>query len=134
MKVKVYRNLHKQCYSVVAMEGPKKGRVVHHSEYVLLSNVSFKVRQGGREKVLKEKRKNVHAFVIGNLESLGPLRCAMENRCIVPITYNPYKNKEFVSVGTGREIVKCGWCKLDTTGVYGYDVSYRTSRQMEMSI
>lgn len=133
MRVKVYRNLHKNLYSVVAMEGPDKGKVVHHSEYVLLCDVTFKVRQGGREKVLREKRKNVHAFVIGTLKGLGPSSCGIEDRCIVPITYNPYKHKEFVTKGLGREIVKCGWCKLDSTGVYGYDMKYhKAEKQLEM--
>ena len=34
---------------------------------VLLSNVKFVVRQGGRKRALKERRRNVHAFVIGTL-------------------------------------------------------------------
>ena len=58
-KVMVYYNLHKHTFSVTY-----NGRVITHADYVKLSDVEFRVRQGGREKVLKDKRKNVHSFVI----------------------------------------------------------------------
>jgi len=59
-RVMVYYNLHKHTFSV-----SRNGRVITHADYVKLNDVEFRVRQGGREKVLKDKRKNVHSFVIG---------------------------------------------------------------------
>ena len=62
-KVDIYFNLHKNCYSV-----KKKGKVVYHlyeDEELTLENVEFVVGKKGRERVLKEKRKNVHAYVRG---------------------------------------------------------------------
>ena len=61
-KVMVYYNLHKKTFSV-----QYQGKVVLYADYVKLSNVEFRVREGGKEKVRKEMRKNVHAFVIGTL-------------------------------------------------------------------
>lgn len=65
MKVFVYFNLHKKVFSVRAMEGENKGRVIAHTTTVELRDAVFKVSQAGRERVLKEKRKNVHAGVQG---------------------------------------------------------------------
>lgn len=91
-KVEVYRNLHKNCFSV-----RRNGRVVKHlhdDENLVLKNVRFVVQPAGRKKVLDQKRKNVHAFVRGTV--------AFEQRPIdrlyVPnmqITYNPYKYDKF---------------------------------------
>ena len=61
-RVMVYYNLHKHTFSVTY-----KSKVILHADYVKLKDVEFRVRQGGQEKVRDEKRKNVHAFVIGNL-------------------------------------------------------------------
>lgn len=89
MKVKVYFNLHKKCFSVVALEGEKKGRVIAHETEIKLINAQFKVSEAGRQRVLREQRKNVHACVVGTLVD------AVE-ACTVPVTYNPYKYDSFV--------------------------------------
>ena len=48
MRVKTYRNLHKQCWSVVAMEGENKGRVIAHPQFLQMKNVEFRVQPAGR--------------------------------------------------------------------------------------
>jgi len=60
LKVDVYWNLHKKCYSV-----RHKGKVIAHLDRVALRDVEWIVQPAGREKVLSEKRKNVHAFARG---------------------------------------------------------------------
>ena len=67
MLVKAYFNLHKKCWSVIACEGEHKGRVIAHCDEMQLTDVNFRVSESGRRRVLREKRKNVHAFVIGHL-------------------------------------------------------------------
>jgi len=67
MRVECYFNLHKHVFSVRALEGPDKGRVILHASNVLLKDVSFVVQKAGREKVLRTGQKNVHAFVRGTL-------------------------------------------------------------------
>lgn len=86
MKVKVYFNLRKKVFSV-----QHKGLVIAHKDKVMLSNVQFKVNEGGRQRVLKERRKNVHAFVIG--EWCEYLEEAIDTK---EVTYNPYKYSSFV--------------------------------------
>lgn len=64
--VQVYRNLHKDCWSV---RDKKTRRVIAHCDSVILKDAKFKVSEKGRQRVIKEKRKNVHAFVEGTLSS-----------------------------------------------------------------
>ncbi len=56
LKVFCYFNLHRKCFSIKALEGPNKGRVVAHSDKVLLSDGVFKVSEAGRQRVLRERK------------------------------------------------------------------------------
>ena len=68
MKAAVYWNLHKNIFSIQSREKESYGKVVAHRDSVVVGLPKFVVRQAGREKVLKDKSKNVHAFVVGNVE------------------------------------------------------------------
>lgn len=92
MKVAVYFNLHKKTFSIKALEGANKGRVIDYSDDVTIENAIFKVSQAGRNRVLQEKRKNVHAYVIGELKSSAEAAICGEK-----ITYNPYLYNSFVT-------------------------------------
>jgi hypothetical protein len=98
----VYYNLHKHTFSI-----SRNGRVIAHADYVKLTDVEFRVRQGGREKVVREKSKNVHSFVIGTLEDYCKYPC--ENLPSEPnsniVTYNPYKYDTFVYRDTEEPII-----------------------------
>ena len=62
----VYYNLHKHLFSC---KNKKTGLVNKdlYSTSLKLSNCQFKVSEAGRQRVLKEKRKNVHAGIVGNI-------------------------------------------------------------------
>jgi len=62
LKVEVYKNLRKQCYSI-----RQKGKVIGYANIVAMSNVDFVVQKGGRKRVLESGQKNVHAFLRGFL-------------------------------------------------------------------
>lgn len=103
MRVFVYYNLHRKLWSVKALEGENKGRVIAHERSVLLADATGKVSQAGRERVLREKRKNVHAGIVGELiatgpkASLGVAETIHGERAIWnKITYNPYRYSSFV--------------------------------------
>lgn len=100
MKVAVYFNLHKHLFSVVCLEKghPMKGRVIKHADEVDLVDVTFRVREGGRQKVLREKKKNVHAFVIGTMKTFDEVAPVFfnEGRKFKKVQYNPYKYSTFV--------------------------------------
>ncbi len=98
MRVYVYFNLHRKCFSIKALEGANKGRVVAHSDKVLVFDATFKVSEAGRQRVLRERKKNVHAGVVGHW--IGSIDDELTIERIVyngtPITYNPYKYNTFV--------------------------------------
>lgn len=115
MRVFVYFNLHRKVWSVRALEGPDKGRVVARSPHVLLTEASGKVSEAGRQRVLRERKKNVHAGLVGNLVSLDR-RAALEGSG-AQITYNPYKYDSFVHADTKSRFEGSGYAYLHPHGV-----------------
>lgn len=112
MRVFVYRNLHKKCLSV---RNVKTGLVIAHVDTISLRDCKFKVSQKGRQRVLKEKRKNVHAGVEGNWvqEIVTPdlLKC-------VKIVYNPYKYDSFVEQKTLSPVVYAETALVTVNGTF----------------
>lgn len=114
-RCEIYRNLHTGTWSVRALEGPDKGRVFLHPNYAILRNATFVVRPAGNAKVRAEGKKNVHAFVRGNLEWSSPNGGGgagpdLEAR---KASYNPYQNNTFVDKQTGEPVLKADLVILD---------------------
>ena len=84
----IYYNLHKHCLSV-----RHKGLVVNHAQEIALENVKFVVSQAGRQRVLREQRKCVHAFVRGEIRAMD----VYDSEPGHVIKYNPYKYNSFVT-------------------------------------
>lgn len=98
-KVKCYYNLHKKVFSVVSLQGDDYGKVVYHADQVHLSDCQFVVSEAGRQRVIREQRKNVHAYVKGVLSI--PVSCETQ------VSYNPYKTASFYIKATGDNISQC---------------------------
>lgn len=100
-RVMVYYNLHKHTFSI-----SYSGKIIMYADMVKLDDVEFRVREGGRERVRGEKRKNVHAFVIGNLIDYCEHPCSefSEPEFGEKVTYNPYKHESFVLKNTEEPI------------------------------
>lgn len=118
MFVHVYRNLRQGCWSIKAYGAGMDGRVVAHTQgAVLVGGVDWVVSEAGRQRVLAERRKNVHATVRGDLlwlhrktqffhgmtaDGLGARIAPSVNWTVrlpqrsVPVTYNPYEFDSFV--------------------------------------
>jgi hypothetical protein len=107
MRVYVYYNLHKKVLSVKALEGPEKGRVIHHATMVVLEGCTFKVSEAGRQRVLREQRKNVHAGVVGTLVAVTGEKAYFPYMRSTEVTYNPYKYETFVYKYNEKPISKC---------------------------
>ena len=139
MKVKVYFNLHKKLFSVVALEGDNKGKVIEHTDRIDLAQPIFRVQKAGRERVLKEKKKNVHAYVSGyrcklksdeELEKIGSFEW-------VSATYDPYLYDSFVSVKDKTRVSHCRYASLSLEKglrvsddyIWHTGFNYRHSRQ-----
>lgn len=109
MRVFIYWNLHRKVWSIKALEGINKGRVLYHANAWTVSNPVFKVSEAGRQRVLLEKRKNVHAGIVGELKGWldtdsdeGSISSSFWNdnkeRDYSQVTYNPYKGPTFESI------------------------------------
>lgn len=117
MKVFVYYNLHKKLWSIKALEGPNKGRVIKHAMTVNLRDAVPKVSKAGRRRVLKEGRKNVHAGIVGHL--MATYCAKVEDLKGEPITYNPYLYDSFVyAKDTTKEFKQADYVWLMDKKVY----------------
>ena len=100
MKAFVYFNLHRKCFSIKALEGVNKGRVVAHRNDYIIYNPTFKVSEAGRQRVIREKSKNVHAGVVGEWHSdddrYAERTAELSTFIGRAVTYNPYKYDSFV--------------------------------------
>ena len=95
-RIEVYRNLHKDCFSI-----RKNGLVVgyiYDDEKLSMKDVKFAVQPAGRVKVLRERKKNVHAFVRGIYTAPSESMEAWQYRA----TYNPYKMDSFFTTFGGN--------------------------------
>lgn len=101
-RVRVYRNLHTGNFSV---QCAKTGLVIARVFNIELRDVQFVVRQAGRRKVLAEKRKNVHAFVVGYVTNGAKIANQQ-------VSYNPYKMDCFYSTESGLPTKAADYAKL----------------------
>ena len=94
LKVKVYYNLHKKCFSV---KDYRTGLVIGHTNRVVLEDATFKVSEAGRQRVIREQKKNVHAYVIGTLKAWDDQSywTAVTHEAY----YNPYTQSTFTVEG-----------------------------------
>lgn len=82
MRVKLYWNLHKDCFSVM---DAKTGRVAFHAHTVALRDVRANVQAGGRARAVAEGKRNVHAFLVGELVD------AVAREGGRQVRYNPFR-------------------------------------------
>lgn len=96
LPVKVYRNLHKDCYSV-----KQDGVVVGHTQRINLRDCTFHVSAALRDKVRESKVKNVHALIQGyvtdNMDEFHFYRATPSR--VKQVYYNPYLCDSFVING-----------------------------------
>lgn len=92
--VKVYKNLHNGLWSI---KDAKTGLVLGHTSELSLHVCMFIVSESGRQRVLKEKKENIHAYVIGYYHC---------DKAVftdgVVITYNPHKDSHFTTLESNR--------------------------------
>jgi hypothetical protein len=87
--VRVYRNVHQNCYSVVSVD---TGRVIAHADQVRMRDCKFVVNRKGVAKIRETKRKRVVAYVQGYFMGWeGKQEAAQQS-----VRFNPYENTSFV--------------------------------------
>lgn len=114
LPVRVFKNLKHDCYSIM-----QRGVVKASARQVRLADVEFRVREAGRQRTLREKRKNVHAFAVGRLvDYVHP----SDSRNIEPMVgrgvfYDPYLFASFVDRETKVPITTVSAAQFDDDGV-----------------
>lgn len=105
MSTKVHRNLHKACWSV-----RRKGEATAHTRRIFLANVSFRVSQAGRAKVLEKQVRSVHAYAAGT--EIDSFEFGEWDR----VSYNPYRAGAF-TLNDGTEVHQAAIVKFEIDGV-----------------
>jgi hypothetical protein len=129
-RVKVYRNLHRGGYSVVALDGHNKGLVVAHAGRVVLTDVVFAVSEAGRRRVWREKKKNVHAYAMGRWSRAGGYASmVIAHKQHPQVFYSPYRNDTFHTLeGGGLQAVnRAKVLYLGDDGCFGVGLRWFTS-------
>lgn len=112
--VRVFKNPKRGCYSIM-----QRGVVRASARQVRLADVEFRVREAGRLRMLREKRKNVHAFAVGLLvDFVHP----EDPRDIEPmagraVVYDPYRFAFFVDRETRAPVTGARAAHFDEHGV-----------------
>ena len=119
MIVQVYKNLHKSRAagrSIYSVRDKKTGLVLGHVKEIVLKDVVFKVSETGRLRVLKEKKKNVHAVLQGEVYhgKFYDLGYSKPQK----VWYNPYKTNQFISCKTGKKVYNCKYARICSDGVF----------------
>ena len=111
-RAKCYRNLNKPgvTWSIV---NSSTGLVDQYANKVILKDVSFKISKAGQLRVRKEKRKNVHAFVIGNIVTDIPY-----NLKLFRATYNPYIDDGFHLINGSTTLTSARYVILCEEGMF----------------
>lgn len=89
MRVIVHRNLIRGGWSVVALKGQRSlGKVLTHVPEVALTNVQFVVLPGTHAKIIRNQRRTVCAYCVGDLAAPRPAQGEV-------VAYNPYRSPDF---------------------------------------
>ena len=103
-RIEVYRNLHNDTFSI-----RRNGKVVKHLanwQSIFLKDVKFAVQPAGREKVRREGKKNVHAFIRGTYlapSTFPHTTSEFKAKCTEWVSYNPYQDDHFTATVTDPE-------------------------------
>lgn len=116
MKVFVYRNLTKGVFSI-----RHNNRVIAHARRFIIKDAVFKVSEAGRQRVLRERCKNVHAGIVGGILACDSRGCDRRSALLewgddgnlmheelryegINVRYDPYEADHFFVVGSRRPI------------------------------
>jgi len=134
-KVAVYRNLHRIGY-VYSVQDFKTKRVTDRTSEIFLKDCEFKVSESGRQRVLREKRKNVHAKIVGTRlskeewdETLLKLEVLLKLEILdlyyldgIGVSYNPYKYPTFVCLD-GTPVFKAKYVVVSGESIRAFNIT-----------
>lgn len=104
--VRVYKNLNNGMMSI-----QQNGKVVCHTDYVTLRDVFFKVNETSRQRAIRDKQRNVHAFACGLVVNFDAQAITTDGN---DISYNPFKKPFFYhkidlseAKPSGKDVLYC---------------------------
>jgi len=114
LPVRVFMNLKYGCYSIM-----QKGVIRASAKQVRLEHVTFRVREAGRLRMLREQRRNVHAFAVGRLlDYVHPSEAReLESMSGRGVYYNPHEAGAFLDCDTRTPVPSAGLVQFNEHGV-----------------
>jgi hypothetical protein len=110
--VRVYKNLNREdCFSI---QDKKSKLVLGYASSVRLSNVKYIVGESSRQRVLRDKRRNVHAYCEGFIVSTGESIPEGATKGY----YNPYNSELFINEETKKPLHESVIAHCQGTRVY----------------
>ena len=117
---RIYRNLRDDCWSVRL-----HGKVIAHADSLAVRGVEFSVSEPGRQRVLRERRKNVHTFVVGHVDwevDEETIEATILVRPRTLVYYDPYKGPHFVTAWSNEPVYSARYVVLSKHGeVWAYE-------------
>ena len=103
-KIRIYRNLNNGTMSI-QQKIDKSWKVTGHVTACVVKDVRFVISESGRQRVIRDGRKNVHAYGEGIL--LGEA----DDDIYAPysLAYNPYTDASFLDRNSRRSIERCSF-------------------------
>jgi hypothetical protein len=112
-KIRIYRNLNNGTMSI-QRHLIRSWRVVGHVTHAVVRDVCLHLSESGRQRVIRDLRKNVHAWGEGILVAPD----CPEIDAPIDLAYNPYQDATFVERGTKRPILKCRYLVVRDNRVF----------------
>lgn len=112
-QTRVYRNLQNGTMSLQQrVDG--RWKVVGHVREAVLRHVTFHLNEAGRQRVIAQRQKNVHAWAEGVLvgESCPGFDAPID------LAYNPYRDRTFVERQTLKPLSGCEYLIILDNRVY----------------
>lgn len=107
MRVAVYRNLHKGCWSIAecTVRG-NRGKLIRHADFLILANAHFIVKERARQRVCEKQCRGVHAWIVGEIVDAAPSAAA------TAVSYNPYRATTFTRRDNGAAVTSAAFVKF----------------------
>lgn len=115
-KVRVYRNLHNGLLSVQFYQKGKGWRLAGHTADLILFDCSFCVNETQRQRVIKKQKKEVHAYVIGEVKDFFDF--SVDFRKFSLVTYNPYCHSSFIIKESKTPVTFAKYCLIQQCKVF----------------
>lgn len=111
-RCRIYRNLNN---GTMSLQLKVKGWfVAGHVTDAIVRDVSFHISEASRQRVIRDARKNVHAWGEGILIA----QFQPEIAAPIDLSYNPYEDTTFIARDSKRPIARCQYLVVRANAVF----------------